>query len=78
MMNQPNGYRNGCTVLLTTFVAVAGIGSDRAPAPATGQAEMEPLKGLLHLRAEDLEGTVVPLFSCKEDRSRHHPREARS
>ncbi|MFI5455303.1 MAG: DUF4384 domain-containing protein [Isosphaerales bacterium] len=55
MMNQCEDQRKGCKLLLlTTLLSTAAIGSGRAPAPASGQAEREPLKGVLHLRVDDV------------------------
>jgi hypothetical protein len=49
MMN----HRNARKLLLTAVLAAEAIGGNRAPTPATGQAEPEPLKGVLHLRIDD-------------------------
>jgi hypothetical protein len=54
MMNRREDNWKGCKLLLAAVLAAAGIGSDRALAPASGQAEPEPLKGVLHLRVDDV------------------------
>jgi len=41
-------------LVLAAVLAAAAIGSARAPAPASGQAAPEPLKGVLHLRVDDV------------------------
>ncbi len=53
MMNRREDHRKACKLLLTTFLAVAAIGSDRTSTPASGQTEPEALKGALHLRIDD-------------------------
>jgi len=41
-------------LVLAVVLAIAAIGSARVPAPASGQAGPEPLKGVLHLRVDDV------------------------
>ncbi len=53
MMNRCEDQRKGCKMVLTVLVAVAGVGVDRTVAPASWQAQPEPLKGVLHLRIDD-------------------------
>ena len=53
-MNRREDNRKGCKLLLAAVLTAAGIGSARSPAPASGQAEPEPLKGVLHLRVDDV------------------------
>jgi Domain of unknown function (DUF4384) len=53
-MNRWADALHGCKLLFTAIVAAAAIASDRAPAPAAVQAEPEPLKGVLHLRIDDV------------------------
>jgi len=53
-MNRRADHRKGCKLVLTTLVAAAGIASDLAPVSASRQVEPEPLKGVLHLRIDDV------------------------
>jgi hypothetical protein len=54
-MNRCEDHGKGCKlVLLTAVLATAGIGSDRAPASGSGHDEPAPLKGVLHLRVDDV------------------------
>jgi len=52
-MNRREDDRKARKLLLTAIVVIAEIGSACSPAPASGQAEPEPLKGVLHLRVDD-------------------------
>ncbi len=53
MMNRRQHHRKGSKLVLIALVAAAGIAIAHAPAPASWRAELEPLKGVLHLRIDD-------------------------
>jgi hypothetical protein len=53
MMSRCECHWKGCRLVLAALVAASGIGVNHAPAPASGQAAPEPLKGVLHLRVDD-------------------------
>ena len=53
MRNRRDIRRQRWTPILIPIVVIAGLGSGQPRAPASGQAEPGPLKGVLHLRIDD-------------------------
>ncbi len=53
MMHRREDQGKARKPVFTAVLAAAVIASEGARAPASGQAEPEPLKGVLHLRVDD-------------------------
>jgi len=53
-MARHQDHRKRCKLLFAALLAAAAIARARSPARASGQAEPEPLKGVLHLRVDDV------------------------